>query len=278
MTSSEPLTGVVPALVLAVVLAGAAAALLLPAPAASLPRAASRAGARHERAVGRPWAAGLVVGAALAGASVLLDGVRLAVALVVVGGVAGTLHLRARERRRRAADRTRAAVVEVGEALVGELRAGRDVETALGRAATSWEPFGAVARAAVLGADVPAALRRLSRQPGAEGLRDLAVAWDVAGRTGGRLGDVLTEVVEGGRQVHEDLRTVSTELASARATARLMVLLPVVTLGLAAGTGSAPWRLLVSEPFGVACLAAGTALGLAGLLWIDRIADGVVRR
>lgn len=269
MTSSWP--------VLALVLAALAAALVVPGPAASLPRPA-RTGAHGGAGAGRSWFAGLVVGGVLAGVALLLDGVRLAVALVVVGGVAGALHLRDRERRRRAAGRTRAAVVEVGEALVGELRAGRDVETALGRAATSWEPFGSVARAAALGADVPAALRRLAREPGAEGLRDLAAAWDVAGRTGGRLGDVLTQVVEGGRAVHEDLRTVGTELASARATARLMVLLPVVTLGLAAGTGSAPWRLLVSEPLGVACLGAGTGLSLAGLLWIDRIADGVVGR
>jgi len=209
---------------------------------------------------------------------VLLDGVRLAVTLVVVGAVAGAVHLRERGRRRGAAARTRSAVVEVGEALVGELRAGRDVDTALARAAVAWEPFGTVARAAALGADVPAALRRLGREPGAEGLRDLAVAWEVAGRTGGGLGDVLTQVVDGSRGVHEDLRTVGTELASARATARLMVLLPVITLGLAAGTGSAPWRLLVSEPLGVACLAGGTGLTLVGLLWIDRIADGVVRR
>ena len=272
MTSGGP----VPTVALAVLLAACAAGLLLPGP-ARLPRA-SWAVAREGGVTRRPVPVGVAVGAVLAGASVLLDGVRLAVALVVVGGVVAILHLRERERRRRAAGRTRAAVVELGEALTGELRAGRDVLTALGRAAGSWEPFGSVAHAAALGADVPAALRRLARQPGAEGLRDLAVAWEVAGRTGGRLGDVLTQVVEGGRAVHEDLRTVGTELASARATARLMVLLPVVTLGLAAGTGSAPWRLLVSEPFGVACLAAGTGLTLAGLLWIDRIADGVVRR
>ncbi len=278
MTSSGSDPTVVLTVVLAVVLAGAAAALLVPGPPVSLTRLTALTGRRRGGAPGNPWRAGLVVGAALSGAAVLLDGVRLAVALVVVGAAAGVLHLRERERRRRVAGQTRAAVVEVGEVLVGELRAGRDVETALGRAALAWEPFGTVARAAALGADVPAALRRLSCEPGAEGLRDLAVAWEVAGRTGGRLGDVLTQVVASGRGVHEDLRTVGTELASARATARLMVLLPVVTLGLAAGTGSAPWRLLVSEPLGVACLAAGTALSLAGLLWIDRIADGVVRR
>lgn len=272
MTSGGP----VPAVVLAVLMAACSAALLLPG-SARLPRA-SWAVTRDAGVTRRPVLGGLVVGGVLAGAWLLLDGVRLAVALVVAGGVAGVLHLRERERRRRAAGRTRAAVVELGEALVGELRTGRDAVTALGRAAGSWEPFGSVARAAALGADVPAALRRLAREPGAEGLRDLSVAWEVAGRTGGRLGDVLTQVVEGGRAVHEDLRTVGTELASARATARLMVLLPVVTLGLAAGTGSAPWRLLVSEPLGVACLAAGTGLSLVGLLWIDRIADGVIRR
>lgn len=230
------------------------------------------------RAVRRRGWSGLAVGVVIAVAALLLDGVRLALAVVALVAVGGALHLRARERGRQEAARARAAVVEVGEALVGELRAGRDVETALGRASAAWEPFGVVARAAALGADVPAALLRLAREPGAAGLRDLAVAWEVAARTGAGLGDVLAQVVDGGRGVHEDLRTVGTELSSARATARLVLLLPVVTLGLAAGTGAAPWRLLVTSPVGVACLGGGVVLGLTGLLWIDRIADGVVRR
>lgn len=260
----------------AALLAAGAAALVTPAPAP----ARSDAGRRRRGSPScwrRAAPAGGLVGGTSAAAVLLLDGVRLAVAIVGVIGVAGAWHLRERERRRRAADRTRAAVVEVGEALVGELRAGRDVGTALLRAAEAWEPFGAVARAAALDADVPAALRRVAQEPGAEGLRHLAVAWEVAGRTGAGLADVLTQVVDGARGVHEDLRTVRTELASARSTARLMVLLPVVTLGLAAGTGTAPWRLLVSEPLGVACLGGGVVLVLAGLLWIDRIADGVLR-
>ena len=263
---------------LAAGLAALAASLLMPATSARLLRVAGAGRGGDGSGRRAAWPGGVAAGGALTAAAVLLDGVRLGVALVVLVAGAGVLHLRTRERRRREAARTRAAVVEVGEALVGELRAGRDVETALVRAAAPWLPFGAVARAAALGAGVPAALRRLAREPGAEGLRDLAVAWEVALRTGGGLGDVLSQVVDSGRGVHEDLRTVGTELASARATARLMVLLPVVTLGLAAGTGSAPWRLLVSEPLGVACLGGGTALALAGLLWIDRIADGVVRR
>lgn len=265
-----------PGVLLAGAVAAFAASLVLPAPAR--PSAVRRGRGLPGAAGRRDLLGATLVGLALTTAVLLLDGVRLGVAAVALGGAAGVLHLRERERRRRAATCTRAAVVEVGEALVGELRAGRDVETALTRAATAWAPFDSVARAAALGADVPAALRRVGREPGAEGLRHLAVAWEVAGRTGAGLGDVLTQVVDGARGVHDDLRTVGTELASARATARLMVLLPVVTLGLAAGAGSAPWRLLVTEPLGVACLAAGIALTLAGLLWIDRIADAVVRR
>lgn len=262
----------------AVLLVVLAVALVVPAAPARVSRGATRDDLGPGASRRRLGALRLGMTGVAAAGVVLLDGLRLALALVVVVAVSGVVHLRTRERRRRVAARTRAAVVEVGEALAGELRAGRDVGTALSRAAAPWEPFGAVGRAAALGADVPTALRRLAREPGAEGLRDLAVAWEVAGRTGGVLGSVLTQVVDGGRAVHEDLRTVGTELASARATARLMVLLPVVTLGLAAGTGSAPWRLLVSEPLGVACLGGGVVLSLAGLLWIDRIADGVVRR
>lgn len=266
-----------PGTVLVAGLLALAAALVVPGP-SRLPRVLPVDPAGGSRGPRSTLIGVVVTGLGLTLGVLLLDGVRLAVALVAVVAVSGAAHLRERERRRRAAARTRACVVEVGEALVGELRAGRPVEAALARAAAAWEPFAAVARAAVLGADVPAALRRLAEEPGAEALRDLAVAWQVAGRTGGGLGGVLSQVVDGGRGVHEDLRTVSTELASARATARLMVLLPVVTLGLASGAGSTPWRLLVSDPVGVACLAAGTALTLAGLLWIDRIADGVVRR
>lgn len=267
-----------PVALLAAGLAALGAGLLLSGPPGPGPRGAriGRAG-RRPRAVGSPGAV-VLAGLLLTGTVLVLDGVRLAVAAVVVVAGSGVAHLRSRGRRRREAERTQTAVVEVGEALVGELRAGRPVLDALARAAGPWEPFAAVAKAAALDADVPAALRRTAREPGAEGLGELAVAWDVAVRTGSGLVEVLNQVVEGNRAAHEDRRTVGTELASARATARLMVLLPVVTLGLAAGSGGAPWRLLVSEPVGVACLGAGTVLALAGLIWIDRIADGVVRR
>jgi tight adherence protein B len=70
---------------------------------------------------------------------------------------------------------------------------------------------------------------------------------------------------------------VRAELASAHATARLVAVLPLATLGLSTGTGGDPWGFLLGHPAGLACLATGTGLVLGGLAWIDRIADAVVR-
>jgi tight adherence protein B len=68
------------------------------------------------------------------------------------------------------------------------------------------------------------------------------------------------------------------ELSSARATARVVALLPVGTLAMSAGIGGDPWSFLFRHPAGVACLAAGVGLVFAGLAWIDRMAATVDRR
>ena len=77
------------------------------------------------------------------------------------------------------------------------------------------------------------------------------------------------------RQVASHL--VRSELSSARATARLVALLPLGTLVMSAGIGGSPWSFLTGHPVGLGCLAAGTALVFAGLAWIDRIAASVGR-
>lgn len=205
-------------------------------------------------------------------ASAILDGHELALALVLVGAAAALLRMWRRSRRVREVAQRRARVVEVGESLVGELAAGVPPVTALGRGAQLWPELRPVAAAAKLDADVPDALRALAALPGAEGLADLASAWQVSQRSGGTLAGALAQVVESARARQAAAHLVRSELASAQATARLVAVLPLGTLAMAAGVGAAPWSFLLRSTAGLVCLTAGLALIFAGLAWIDRIA------
>lgn len=224
----------------------------------------------------------VVMPVVLAGASAALllwlDGRRLALALIVLGCAAATAQMAARGRLARVADRRRAAVVEVAETLAGELRAGQPLLAALERCTETWAGFEPVAAAGRLGADVPAAMRRLARLPGAEGLAEIATAWQVSHSSGAGLSTALGQVTATARARQSTRHVVAAELASARATARLVALLPVGVLLMAAGVGGRPWQFLLASPAGLACLAAGAALAFTGLWWIDRIAAGVLRR
>ncbi len=222
------------------------------------------------------------VAAVLAGGPVALlvwlDGRRLALALIALGAGLGVGGLVRRARAARRADRLRVAVVEVAEALAGELRAGQPVQVALERCVDVWPAFGAVAGAGRLGADVPTALRRLAASPGAEGLGEVATAWQVSADSGAGLAASLTQVAETARARRATGHVVAAELSSAQATARLVALLPLVVLAMSSGVGGRPWRFLLDSSAGLACLAAGVGLALVGLWWIDRIAAAVQRR
>ncbi len=268
----SPPTGLL--LVAAATLAGAAVLLLAPAR-ARLPVAAEKP---RPRTRFPPAGAGppVVGGAALVVAVRLTDA---SLPLVAVGAGCGLATWQAwrRHRSARLRDRRRARVVEVGEALVGELQAGRPAPDALGRAVDLWPELAPVAAAARLGADVPGALREQARLPGAEGLADLAAAWQVSQRSGAALAATLSQVVASARARATAGHLVRGELASARATARLVAVLPAGTWLMSAGTGGDAWGFLVGHPVGLGCLAAGTALVFAGLAWIDRIAAAVDR-
>ena len=175
-------------------------------------------------------------------------------------------------RSRTAADR--AAVLEVCDLLAAELAAGRPPGAALAAAAERWPPLVSAVEAVRLGADVPEALRRLAGQhPGAADLFWVAGAWQVAERSGHGLTSALERTAEGLRARRRTRRLVDSELASARATARLVACLPLAVLVMGAGAGSDPWTFLLATPVGWACLAAGLALIVLGLWWIERLAD-----
>jgi tight adherence protein B len=197
----------------------------------------------------------------------------IALAAVLVGR-----RLWGRRQKSRRAEAVAARVVEVCDLLAAELAAGRPPTVALEESATAWPELRPVADVVRLGGDVPAALRDVgSTVAGADGLRLLAGAWEVSHRTGAGLAGSTRRVAEAIRSEQETRRVVTGELASARATARLVAALPVAALLMGSGTGADPWRVLLGTPYGLACLAAGLAFGLAGLWWIEVIAREAAR-
>ena len=198
-------------------------------------------------------------------------------ALVLAGGAAGAHWLWRQRARAATADQTRDRVLECCDLLAAELAAGQPSEAALTQAAAAWPAIGPVAQCQAYGGDVPAALRRAAQEPGAEGMALVAAAWQVSHRTGHGLADALGRVAQALRDARATDRVVRGELASARATARLVAALPVVALAIGAGSGGDPLSFLLGTPIGLACLAGGLGLGLLGLAWIERLASESAR-
>jgi len=253
---------------LACVLAGCAAWLLAPVRSAAPVRG------------GRRRSTSYVVGAgALCGAGWwFADEPRLLV-LGVVAAAAGfaAVRLVARRRADRTAARVRGRVVDLCDGLQAELAAGQMANVALERVAGEWPALLPVTRSAAAGGDVSGAFRELADGPGAGDLRVVAAAWQVAHRTGHGLADALARVAQELRDAEQTRRVVTGELASARATARLVACLPLVALLMGSGAGADPWAFLLGHPVGLGCLAGGVACGIAGLAWIEALARDVER-
>ena len=255
------------ALLATVSAAGAAALLLRPSPAAS-----------------RGWAVGrrglLVVATGVLGVllAVLVTGLVTGLLRVLVPGLVALaaawalLGLSRRRRRDVQAQERSERVRETCEALAAELAAGRPPGAALDRAADEWALLAPVAEAHRVGADVPAAWRTASEVAGAGDLRLVAAAWQVAHRTGHGLSHAVARVAADLRRARGTRRIVAGELASARATARLVAVLPVAALLMGSGAGGDPVAFLLGHPVGLACLAGGVALAVAGLAWIEALA------
>lgn len=213
----------------------------------------------------------------LAGWGVVWFGTGLRVPLVVIGAAVAWATYRQVEgrRARRTAGRRAAAVIDLCEGLAADLRAGQPPLSALRAAAREWPEFAPVADAGRLGGDVPAALRRLAEQPGAGGLRAVAAAWVIAHRSGAGLAEAVGLAARTVRDERAVAQVVETEMAAARATARLLAVLPLGVLLIGRGAGGDSFGFLLDSLPGLLCLGSGLALTGAGLAWLERIARSV---
>lgn len=252
--------------------AGVVVWLLFPSQPSSGGPGARRPRTRFPTWFGPAWGVALVAGAL----AVLLDGTALALVLITVGALSAASRMVALGKGRQRAHRRADSVVEVCEALSGELRAGQPPASALRHCVDVWPELEPVATAADMGGDVPHAFRRLARRPGASALREVAGAWQVSESSGATMAHALGRVADSARRRRATQQLVASELASAQATARLVAVLPVAVLSMGSGLGGDPWRFLLSTPTGLTCLAVGLVLAFAGLAWIDRISTSAV--
>ena len=179
----------------------------------------------------------------------------------------------------RLAETTAGRMVEVCDLLAAELSAGRPTEAALDEAAAAWSAIRPVADACRLGGDVPAALREASH-----GRREPTDydSWPVPGRCptapAAGCGAATRRVADAVRRDQATRRVVAGELASARATARLVAGLPVVALLMGSGAGARP--LVVPVRHAARARPASPPVwpsGFVGLWWIELIAREVDR-
>ncbi|WP_433546421.1 type II secretion system F family protein [Streptomyces sp. CA-294286] len=185
--------------------------------------------------------------------------------------------LRAREESRERERRVE-RVIELCGALSGELRAGGHPGRALCVAAVDTGGLGGaeadVVAAARFGGDVPEALRRAAREPGAGGLVGIGVCWQVAVGSGAGLVaglDRLEAALRDERDRREQLRS---RLSGAWSTVGLLALLPVVGVLIGSAMGADPLKVLLHTPWGWGCLVMGGVLEAGGLLWARRIVRG----
>lgn len=178
-----------------------------------------------------------------------------------------------RNRRSRAVARERAEVVRACQLVGGMLGLGQVPAEALRTAAARAPVLAEAAAVQSLGGEVSAVLRRAAGEPGREGLNHLANAWQVAEQTGASMATTLGAVAE---RLVADLAlraTVEAELAAPQATGRLLAVLPIAGIGLGYLLGGDPIGFLTSSVFGQVCLVLGAALGCAGLVWTELLAD-----
>lgn len=199
-----------------------------------------------------------------------LRGAVLACAAVLV--VATAVQLIAQYRRQRSALQARADVAHACTVLASYLRVGQIPSAALAIAAADCEVLRNSHHARTVGGDVVEVWRQQSRRPGHSGLLQLARAWQISTETGAPMSTTLDQVAASLAADQALMHVVNSELAAARATSKVMAVLPACGIGIGYLLGGDPARWLLSGPAGWACLLIGVLLACAGVLWIEALA------
>ncbi|MBE1532230.1 type II secretion system F family protein [Actinomadura algeriensis] len=157
-------------------------------------------------------------------------------------------------------------MIELCDGMAAELAAGRGPEDAFTASAAVLDP--PISKELLECRD----LTHLANTPGAEGLRLLEACLRVGSERGGTLATVLDGLAAALRDEEAQRQDVSVQLAGPRATARLLAVLPLLGIGMAAALGAHPLSFLCGSLPGLACLITGVALDLAGVYWTTRLA------
>lgn len=179
--------------------------------------------------------------------------------------------------RKRRQNQWRGAAIELVAAFSAELRAGQPVRSAFVRAQQS-SPVPVAAHAvavAELGGDVPRALSAEAQREDLPILHSLAALWRVAEGSGAGLAQAADRLAIAETSSQQARAEVAAQLASPRATAKVLAGLPIVGVMLGSGLGASPVAWLLGSVWGWAVLTIGVALEFLGLWWIARLTRGV---
>jgi tight adherence protein B len=127
----------------------------------------------------------------------------------------------------------------------------------------------AAAEAASHGGDVAEAIERAMRDHSgvSPAWSVLAAAWSVADAAGSPLAACLSVIAAALRDEAQLRRDARAALAGPAASSRLVAALPVIALLFGATLGFDTIGVLLGNPFGIGCLAAGSVLLWAGARW-----------
>lgn len=101
--------------------------------------------------------------------------------------------------------------------------------------------------------------------------RELAAAWEIATTVGAPLAETLRAIAEALRDAASAADDMRVALAEPAGTARLLLWMPLAGLLLGAALGFDALGVIVGNPLGTACVAAGLLLVVAARLWTGRL-------